>query len=57
MALLLEKRGEDVQITESVVITAASNEYSGKNITALLLEKRGDDLQITERVVLNAANK
>ena len=42
MALLLEKRGHDVQITEGVVLTAASNEHGGKNMMALLLEKRED---------------
>jgi len=52
MAMLIEQRGHDVQITEGVVRATARNR--GKDIMALLLEKRGHDVQITEGVVLTA---
>ncbi|KAF5499783.1 hypothetical protein CGCF413_v006068 [Colletotrichum fructicola] len=55
MALLLDKRGDNIQITEEVVKAAAVNEESGTEIMALLLDKRGDDIQITEEVVKAAA--
>jgi hypothetical protein len=48
MALLLDRRGEDVVITEEVVKAAASNR---KEVMALLLERRGEDVVITEEVV------
>ncbi|KAH9235751.1 hypothetical protein K456DRAFT_1770986, partial [Colletotrichum gloeosporioides 23] len=55
MALLLDKRGDNIQITEEVVKAAATNEKSGTEIMALLLDKRGDSTQITEAVVKAAA--
>jgi hypothetical protein len=39
IALLPEKRGSDVQITVSIVRTAASTPFSGKDIMAMLLEQ------------------
>ncbi|KAK4220683.1 ankyrin repeat-containing domain protein [Podospora fimiseda] len=53
MALLLEKRGDDVKITEEVVSILAGK--FGKEVMALLLENRGDDVKITEEVVKAAA--
>ncbi|KAK2764808.1 hypothetical protein CKAH01_15747 [Colletotrichum kahawae] len=51
MALLLDKCGNNIQITEEVVKAAAANKESGNKIMALLLDKRGDDIHITERLV------
>ncbi|KAF2740308.1 hypothetical protein EJ04DRAFT_548375 [Polyplosphaeria fusca] len=45
MALLLEQRGSDVEIT---------NEFDEK-VVALLLEQRGSDIEITKEVVVAAA--
>jgi len=42
MAVLLDKRGDQVQITEDVVKAAAGNERRGKEVMALLLDKRRD---------------
>ncbi|WQF77080.1 Putative NACHT nucleoside triphosphatase, P-loop containing nucleoside triphosphate hydrolase [Colletotrichum destructivum] len=55
MALLLDKRGDEIRITEDVVEAAAENKESGKEIMALLLDKRGDEIRITEDVVEAAA--
>ncbi|KAF1966557.1 ankyrin [Bimuria novae-zelandiae CBS 107.79] len=55
MALLLDKRGADVQITQEVVVAAAGNYSSGKEVMALLLDKRGDDVQIAQEVFVAAA--
>ncbi|KAH7134456.1 hypothetical protein EDB81DRAFT_803945 [Dactylonectria macrodidyma] len=43
MGLLLEKRGEEIKITEEIVEAAAGNGRSGEAIMVLLVEKRGDD--------------
>lgn len=51
MAILLEKRGADVVITEEVVTAAAGNYRGWESIMALLLEKRGTDVVITKEVV------
>ncbi|KAH8199872.1 hypothetical protein TruAng_005988 [Truncatella angustata] len=50
--VLLEKRGDEVEITQDVVVAIAENEQSGKEIMALLLEKRGDEVKITQDVVV-----
>ena len=55
MALLLNRRGDDVHITAGVVQAAAKNFESGEEIMALLLDRRGDDVHITEEVVQAAA--
>ncbi len=50
MALLLEKRGSDIIVTEEMAKAAAwNNMRSGKEVMTLLLEKRGSDVEITER--------
>ena len=56
MALLLDRRGDQIQITEDVVKAAASNWGNGKEVMALLLDRRGDQIQITEDVVKAAAS-
>ncbi|KAF2176770.1 hypothetical protein K469DRAFT_645244 [Zopfia rhizophila CBS 207.26] len=55
MRLLLERREDEVQITEKVVKAAAGNESSGQEIMRLLLERRGYEVHITEEVVKAAA--
>ncbi|WYZ34724.1 hypothetical protein EsH8_I_001000 [Colletotrichum jinshuiense] len=54
MALLLDRRGDEIQITEEVVKAAAANE-NGHGIMSLLLDRRGDEIQITEDVIKAAA--
>jgi hypothetical protein len=54
MALLLDERGDDVLITQKVVVAAAKNP-NGKDIMTLLLDRRGHDVQITQDVVVAAA--
>ncbi|KAI1325809.1 hypothetical protein F5Y16DRAFT_253655 [Xylariaceae sp. FL0255] len=55
MALLLNKRGDQIEITADVVQAAAENYRSGKEVMALLLNKRGDQIEITADVVQAAA--
>ncbi|KAF2177501.1 HET-domain-containing protein [Zopfia rhizophila CBS 207.26] len=60
MTLLLDRRGNDVQITEEaiteeVVKAAAGNRESGKGVMTLLLDRKGNNVQITEEVVKAAA--
>ncbi|KAN0070390.1 hypothetical protein V8E54_011259 [Elaphomyces granulatus] len=56
MALLLDRRGDQIQITEGVIKAAASNDRNGKEVMALLLDRRGDRIQITEDVVKAVAS-
>jgi len=49
MELLLEKRGNEVEITTEVVKAVAVN--GGKEVMELLLEKRGNEVEITTEVV------
>jgi hypothetical protein len=56
VAILLEQRGADVQITEEVVEAAAGNWKSGRNVTTLLLNYQETDLQITKGMIMAAAN-
>ncbi|KAH7112397.1 hypothetical protein EDB81DRAFT_827914, partial [Dactylonectria macrodidyma] len=51
MAILLDRRGDDITITEEVVKAAAGNEWNGKEVMGLLLDRRGDDIPVTEEVV------
>jgi hypothetical protein len=51
MALLLDRRGSEIVITEEVVRAASMSENSGKGIMALLLDQRGSEIAITEDVV------
>jgi hypothetical protein len=55
MTLLLDRRGDDVKITDEVVKAAAGNERSGEEVMTLLLDRRGDDVKITDEVVKAAA--
>ncbi|KAH6712614.1 hypothetical protein BKA61DRAFT_486264, partial [Leptodontidium sp. MPI-SDFR-AT-0119] len=54
---LLERRADNIQITEEVVEAATGNKRSGKEVMTLLLERRGDDIQITKKVVEATAAK
>ncbi|KAF6806913.1 ankyrin domain protein [Colletotrichum plurivorum] len=51
MALLLDRRGDQITITEEVVKAAAGNQQNGKEVMELLLDRRGDQITITEEVV------
>ena len=52
MALLLDRRGDEITITEDVMKAAAGND---KKVMRLLLDRRGDEITITEEVVKAAA--
>ena len=54
MALLLDRRGDEIPITGGVVKAAAENCYKGKDLITLLLDRRGNDIPITEEVVMAA---
>jgi ferritin-like protein len=51
IAILLDQRGDEIEITEQVVEAAATNEESGKEIMTLLLDRQGDDIKITQRLL------
>src|SRR4029077_2338057 len=55
MTLLLDRRGDQITITEEVVIAAARNDQNGTELMALLLDRRGDQITVTEEVVTAAA--
>jgi hypothetical protein len=54
MALLLDRRGDNVKITEEVV-KVAGNSLNSKEVMTLLLHQRGEDVKITEEVVKSVA--
>ena len=51
MRLLLQERGKEISITESVVKAAAGNRYSGEAMMRLLLQERGQEISITDAVI------
>jgi molybdopterin synthase catalytic subunit len=55
VALFLDRRGDELKITEKVVQIAAGNLRSRQEVLALLLEQRGDEVKITEEIVKAAA--
>jgi Ankyrin repeats (3 copies) len=56
MALLFDRRGDQLPITEEVVKAAARNGGNGNwEVMALLFDRRGDQIPITEEVVKAAA--
>lgn len=55
MKLLLDFRGDEVNITEEVIEVATGNTECGKEIIMLLLDKNGNDVQIMEEVIKAAA--
>jgi hypothetical protein len=44
MTLLLDRRGDQIQITEDVVKTAERNWINGKEVMALLLDRQDDQI-------------
>ncbi|ORX98360.1 hypothetical protein BCR34DRAFT_577292 [Clohesyomyces aquaticus] len=52
MTLLLDRRGDEVQITQEVVVAAARNR-NGKDIMTLLLDWRENDAKITQEMVIS----
>ena len=52
MALLLGRRGDDVEITKEVVEAAAGNPGSGRKVMALLLGDAETTLKITDRLTV-----
>lgn len=44
MALLLDRRRDEITISETVVKAAARNRWSGEDVMALLLDRRGDEI-------------
>jgi ankyrin repeat protein len=52
--LLLDRRGDQITITEEVVMAAAKNGGNGKEVVTLLLDRRGDRIPITEETVTAA---
>lgn len=55
MPLLIQERGNAIQVTEAIVRAVVSNENNAKEAMALLLEQRGDKVKITDEVVKAAA--
>lgn len=51
MGLLLDQRGDEIQITERVLRAAASNTRHGVKVMKTLLERKGDGIAITEGVL------
>ncbi|PYH73951.1 uncharacterized protein BO88DRAFT_484802 [Aspergillus vadensis CBS 113365] len=54
MELLLQERGEEVQVTQSVLITVASSANDPQTVR-LLLDRRGPRTEINKKVLLAAA--
>lgn len=57
MKLLLDRKGDEIRITDSVVQEAAANEESGVAIMILLIERterRGEELKIVNDILQNA---
>lgn len=51
MTLPLDRRGDDITITEDVAKAAARNPWNGKEVMTLLLDRRGDEIIITHEVL------
>lgn len=54
LATLLNRRGNEIQITDDIVVATASSGY-GKETMSLLLDQRGSEVHITEQVLVAAA--
>jgi len=55
MELLVERRGNEVHITEGMVRAAAGNLGSGEAVMKLLLDRKGSEVQITKEAVVQIA--
>jgi Tetratricopeptide repeat len=57
MKVLLDRKRDDVQITEGVVTAAAGNRVGrAAEMMRLLLDRKGDEVHITEGAVVQIAN-
>jgi nucleoside phosphorylase len=54
LALILERAGDEVEITNNI-FEAAARSYNGRETLALLLEKCGNELHVTDNILENAA--
>jgi hypothetical protein len=50
ITLILDRRGDDVKITEKVVEEVARKRNNGEKVMKMLHDRRGDDIKISERV-------
>lgn len=57
MALLLDKRGRNIKITEKILRKAAANRRCGAAVLALLFKRCGNRIKITQSVVEEAAER
>ncbi|KAH0489937.1 hypothetical protein TgHK011_001426 [Trichoderma gracile] len=55
VALLLDRQGDHIRVTQSVAKAAAGNILHGEEVMALLLNRRGAEIAITEEIVITAA--
>ncbi|KAF5494939.1 Vegetative incompatibility protein HET-E-1 [Colletotrichum siamense] len=55
LKLLLEKRGDEIEITQRTIINAAKNKKCGIEVMEFLMEKRKDEVKISRDVVMAAA--
>uniref|UniRef100_L2FI68 Ankyrin repeat and sam domain containing protein 6 n=1 Tax=Colletotrichum fructicola (strain Nara gc5) TaxID=1213859 RepID=L2FI68_COLFN len=56
LRLLLDRQGQEIQVTNEIVKAAAGNESSGEQVMRLLLGRRGEEVKVTEEVVKAAAS-
>lgn len=55
MQLLLDRKGDEIRVTDGVVQEAAANEESGVAMMNLLIERRREEIKVTDDVMKNAA--
>lgn len=55
MELLFDQRGDEITITEGIVITAIES-YGGDQKVEFLLNRRSNEVTITEKILIAAAN-
>lgn len=48
---MLDRRGQDIVVTEEVVNAAAENKECGERVMTLLLDRRGQDVVIIEELI------
>lgn len=53
--LLFNRKGEDICVTEAIIIAAMGNKRWGNDILEHLLQHRGHEIHITEAVLMTAA--
>lgn len=57
ITLLLDRRGDQITITEGIVKATASNEKNGEAVMALMLRRRGWQITITTEAVKTIAQQ